>query len=351
MKMPPLTEHITNLTLIRLRHTLQEMNQPAFRFKQILNWLYKKRVGTFGAMKNVPKSIQEELRESYSIEKLPIRYLLESKNRDAVKFGFEVGTEGDIIESVILYDVKRRSLCISAQLGCAFGCVFCETAKMGFIRNLTQHEILAQLIAANDYLADRSDKLISNIIFMGMGEALSNFDNFLSALKIIMDNDCFGIGGRKITVSTAGIIPSIEKLMRENLNIGLSISLNSYSNDKRSAIMPVNKKYPIEDLIAAATAYYKNVGPRVTFEYVVIEDENDTDEAASALIKLLKRAPCKINLIPLNQYSNCNMKAPTEIRLNNLASKLAENGLTVTVRKSKGQDIMGACGQLSGKKY
>lgn len=344
-----ITEHITNLTLQQLQQTLQEMGEPGFRFKQIVHWLYKKRVDSLDAMRNVAKSTRQKLQEKYTVEKLPLCYLLESKNNDAVKFGFQVGTEGDIIESVLLYDGKRRSLCVSSQLGCALGCVFCETGNMGYIRNLTQHEILGQLIAANDYLAGHSDKLVSNIIFMGMGETLLNYDTFLPALEIIMDERCFSIGGRKITVSTAGIVPAIEKLIQEKLNIKLAISLNAYSNDQRNAIMPINKQYPIEDLIKVAKSYYKKLSRRITFEYVLIQGENDTEEAVVALTGLLKKVPCKINLIPLNPYTNSSLKASEEEQLNKFAKQLAENGLYVTVRKSRGQDISGACGQLAGK--
>ncbi len=341
---------ITNLTLKQLQQELRDLGEPGFRFKQILSWIYQKRVDSFDGMRNISKELRQKLAETVTIEKLPIRYQLESKTKDAVKFGFAAGAEEDIIESVLIYGSKGRSLCISSQLGCALGCVFCETGKMGFIRNLTLHEITGQLIAANDYLATRSEKPVTNIIFMGMGEALTNFKTFLSSLEIIMHPECFGIGGRKVTVSTAGVIPSIEKLMAESLNINLAISLNACSNEKRSAVMPVNKKYPIEVLVKAAREYYRQTGSMVTFEYVLIHEENDTDEAAQELKKLFRNVPCKVNLIPLNPYTEGTLKAPSDVQLNRFAKQLADGGLQVTVRKSRGRDISGACGQLSGKK-
>ena len=348
--MPKRNEHITNLTVKQLHEALQHIDEPAFRAKQVLKWVYQKRVTSFDDMKNVPKTLREKLKENYSAEKMPVHYLLESKNGDAVKFGFTSDKNDGIIESVIVYDGRRRSLCISSQLGCALGCVFCETGNMGFIRNLTQREIIGQMIAANDYLFSHSDKLVTNIIFMGMGEALLNYDTFISSLEIIMNDDCFGIRGRRITVSTAGVIPSIERFINEDIKVGLAISLNSYNNEARNNVMPINKKYPIESLIKIVRSYYKKYGERVTFEYVLMHGENDTAEAAESLIKQLKRVPCKINLIPINPFTNSSISAPTEERLNQFAKRLAENGLYVTVRKSRGHDINAACGQLAGKR-
>ena len=342
-------KHITNLTTERLKEALVEMGEPAFRAKQVIKWVYQKRINSFDDMRNVPKTIREKLKEQYSVEKMPVKYLLESKNEDAVKFGFETGKGDGIIESVILYDGKRRSLCISSQLGCALGCVFCETGRMGFVRNLTQREILGQLIGANDYLTTHSDKIVTNIIFMGMGEALLNYDNFISSLRIIMNDDCFGLKGRRISVSSAGVVPSIQKFINENIKIKLAISLNTYNDEKRNKLVPINKKYPIESLIKVVRSYYKQFKDRVTFEYVLINGENDTEEAAEKLIELLKRVPCKINLIPVNPLTGSRVSAPSEERLNRFAKRLADSGLYITVRKSRGQDICAACGQLASR--
>jgi len=341
--------HITNLTIEKLQEELANMGEPAFRMKQVVKWVYQKRINSFDDMRNVPKILHEKLKQKYTVEKMPVTYLLESKKGDAVKFGFETNEGDGIIESVILYDGKRRSLCISSQLGCALGCVFCETGRMGFVRNLTQREILGQMIGANDYLASHNDKLVTNIIFMGMGEALLNYDTFISSLKIIMNDDCFGMRGRRITVSTAGIVPQIEKFIKEDMRLGLAVSLNTYSNEKRNRTMPINKKYPIEKLIEVAGSYYKKFGERVTFEYVLMHGENDTEEAVGALKKQLGRVPCKINLIPVNPFTDSTISAPDEEKLNAFAQKLSDSGLYVTVRKSRGQDICAACGQLAGR--
>lgn len=342
-------QHITDLPLDELKRVLEKMGQPSYRFDQLLYWLYKRRVDSYDAMTNVPKTARCLLQEKFDIGKLPITSILKSKNDDAVKFGFEVGEGKDIIESVLLYDGKRRSLCVSSQLGCALGCVFCETGAMGFKRDLTQHEILGQVIVANDYLAAQSDRLVSNIVFMGMGEALANFNTFFSSVTILMNEHCFSIGGRKITVSTAGVVPYIEKLIESDLNVSLAVSLNTYNNDKRNVLMPINKRYPIEDLVKASVSFHRQTGRKLTFEYVLIAGENDTHEAVSVLAKLLEGIPCKFNIISLNNYTNAELHSPSTEELNRFAARLADKGIAVTVRKSRGSDISGACGQLAGK--
>jgi 23S rRNA (adenine2503-C2)-methyltransferase len=340
---------LKNLPLEKVREVIIAAGEPDFRAQQVIKWVFQKRVGSFDAMNNVSKTTRQKLSGLFTIEKLKTAAVLASKNNDAVKFGFTLIDTPYLVESVLLIDNDRRTACLSSQLGCGLGCAFCETGRLGFIRNLTQEEIVGQVIGINDYLADKKDKLVTNIVFMGMGEALSNFDNFRSSLAIIMDNDSFNIGGRRITVSTAGVIPSIERLIAEGLNIGLAISLNAFSNTRRDVIMPINKKYPIESLVEIAKRYFEKTGRRVTFEYVVVEGENDTREAARALKKLLGNVTCKINLIPLNPVSGSTGAAPSRNRLMEFSDRLHEAGLAATIRASRGQDICGACGQLTAK--
>jgi len=325
------------------------MGEQKFRAKQILKWVYQKRLSDFNDMTNMPKTLRSTLAEKSCIDKLEPYAVLESSKGDAVKFGFALPGAGHVVESVLLIDDDRRTACVSSQLGCGLGCTFCETAKLGFIRNLTQGEIIGQLTGINDYLAGKGDKLVTNIVFMGMGEALSNFDNFISSLKIIMHEDAFNIGARRITVSTAGVIPSIEKLMKEDLTIGLAISLNAWNNGLRSQYMPINKKYPIEQLVQIAKRYHNKTGRRVTFEYVLIHGVTDTDEAAASLEKLLGGFPCKINLIPVNPVNAVSCASPGEQQVDRFAGKLHARNLSATIRRSRGQDIMGACGQLTMK--
>ncbi|MBN1127487.1 MAG: 23S rRNA (adenine(2503)-C(2))-methyltransferase RlmN [Chitinispirillaceae bacterium] len=340
---------LKNLPLHELRSRLLAMGEPAFRATQVIKWTYQKRVGSFDAMNNIAKTTRTALAATFTLDKLDARIFLTSTRRDAVKFGFALLDSPHIAESVLLIDGDRRTACLSSQLGCGLGCTFCETGRLGFIRNLTQDEILGQLIGINDYQEKQGDKAVTNIVFMGMGEALSNFDAFRSSLAIIMDNDAFNIGGRRITVFTAGVVPSIDRLIAENLNIGLAISLNACSNDKRSAIMPINKKYPIETLVAAARRYFEKTGRRVTFEYVVVAGETDTEEAAHALFALLGDVTCKINLIPLNPVSGGKVASPSNQRIERFSDLLHRLGLSATIRSSRGADIQGACGQLTAR--
>jgi 23S rRNA (adenine2503-C2)-methyltransferase len=328
---------------------VQEQGEPKFRAAQIIKWMYQKRVSNFDEMKNVSGNLRTKLTEHFSIEKLKPLVILESKSRDAVKFGFSLIESKHMVESVLLYDNDRRTACISSQMGCGLGCVFCETGKMGFVRNLTQEEIVGQLIGLNDYLISKGDKPVTNVVFMGMGEALSNYENFISSLSIIMDEEGFNIGGRRITVSTAGVIPSIEKLINEGLNIGLAISLNAYTNNQRDALMPINKVYPIEQLISIAKRYYETTGRRVTFEYVIIDGDTNTKEALDTLGRILSGFPCKVNCIPVNPSGISPVKTPDERSVEFFADQLNKRGITATIRRSKGRDISGACGQLAGK--
>jgi 23S rRNA (adenine2503-C2)-methyltransferase len=341
--------NLKDLSLPALKEAITSCGQPAFRARQVTKWLYQKRVESFDAMANVSKDARSLLEERFTVEKLPVVAVIESEDKDAVKFGFGVPDSEYLVESVLLVDGERRTACLSSQLGCGLGCVFCETGFIGLVRNLTQAEILGQLIGINDYQASRKDKFVTNIVFMGMGEALSNYDNFLSSLQIINAEDAFTIGSRRITVSTAGVIPSIRKLMQQDLPIGLAISLNAYNNPMRSKIMPVNDSYPVEDLVGIAGEYFEKTGRQVTFEYVLVEGQNDGPEAVKALAALLGNIVCKINVIALNPGKYRNAKGPEFKNVERFVQSLFAGGLNATLRKSRGQDISGACGQLSGK--
>jgi 23S rRNA (adenine2503-C2)-methyltransferase len=343
-------ERFKNIPLHEIASRIVAIGEKKFRAQQIISWVYEKRVITFDDMRNIPGDLKEKLKNNFILEKLQVNTIIESKYGDAVKFGFET-VDGDyLLESVLLIDGDRRTICLSSQLGCGLGCVFCETGKMGLIRNLTQEEIVGQFIGVNDYLISKGDKPITNIVFMGMGEALSNFDTFLNSLAIFMHEDIYNIGGRRITVSTAGVVPSIERLLKEKLNIGLAISLNSYSNELRDQLMPINKKYPIESIVAIARRYAAETGRTVTFEYVVIDGKTNTPEALLAIQKYCGGFDCKVNLIPLNPSSGSKFVGPEDSGLEKFADALERKGITATIRKSRGQDIWGACGQLAGKK-
>jgi len=343
-------ERFKNIPLHEIAARIVAIGEKKFRAQQIISWVYEKRVATFDAMRNITGDLKEKLKQHFILAKLNSNTIIESKYGDAVKFGFETASGDYIIESVLLIDGDRRTICLSSQLGCGLGCVFCETGKMGLIRNLTQEEIVGQYIGVNDYLISKGDKPITNIVFMGMGEALSNFDTFLNSLAIFMHEDIYNIGGRRITVSTAGVVPSIERLLKEKLNIGLAISLNSYSNELRDQLMPINKKYPIESVVAIARRYATETGRTVTFEYVVIDGKTNTPEALLAIQKCCGGFDCKINLIPLNPSTGSTLVGPDDEGLQKFADALERKGITATIRRSRGQDIWGACGQLAGKR-
>lgn len=333
----------------RFFSAIAELGEPAYRARQLFSWLYQKRSHAFAAMHTLPKALREKLVRKFAIDKMEPVAILESRGADAVKFAFCLVESPHSVECVLLYDGKRRTACLSSQLGCGLGCTFCVTGSMGLLRNLSQEEIVGQLMGINDYLAEREDKLVTNVVFMGMGEALSNFDRLRSSLELIMDPEAFDIGGRRITISTAGVVPSIERLMEEQLNVGLAISLNAAYDSMRDVVMPINKTYPIASLVAIAKRYFEHIGRRVTFEYVLIAGQNDTDDAAYELVRLLGNFPCKINLIPVNPSGSMLHVKPDRDAVTRFAELLERQGMTATVRKSRGQDIDGACGQLSGK--
>jgi len=345
-------QNLKNLTLPQLEDFVLSIGEQRFRAKQIFKWMYQKRLPDFSEMTNMPKTLRAALSEHATIAKLtPVR-TLESSAGDAVKFAFALNddpdTAGYAVESVLLIDGERRTACLSSQLGCGLGCAFCETAKLGFIRNLAPSEILGQLIGMNDYQAARGDRVVTNVVFMGMGEALSNYESFMTALSVIMHEEAFNLGARRITVSTAGVVPSVERLMGEGLTIGLAISLNAWNDVMRGELMPINKKYPIAALVDVAKRYYSRTGRRVTFEYVLIEGKTDTPEAAEALSGLLGGFPCKVNLIPVNPVDP-DMAAPDDGAVQRFADALYGRGLAATVRKSRGRDVFGACGQLTAE--
>lgn len=340
-------ESLYNLDNTELKSLFSSLKQPSFRVKQILDWMYGKCVSDFDGMGNIPHSLKASLAERYSLELPEVVHTIGSPSQKAVKFAFRSGD--DLYESVILFAEKRRTLCVSSQIGCALGCRFCETAKLGFVRNLTVSEIIGQVIRANQYLLAAGEKVISNIVFMGMGEALSNFENFKKVLSILTSESMLSIGTRKITVSTAGVVHNIQKLIDHKINIGLAISLNASSDDERSEIMPINDRYPITVLLKVARSYADFRGRPITFEYVVIAGKNDSTESAQQLITLLRNFPCKVNLIPLNDCTTDGLHRPEEAYIDLFSKKLHDGGITVTVRRSGAQDIDGACGQLAGK--
>jgi len=336
---------IYDYNIDEISRKIVDLGEKKYRAKQVFDAIFPCGVNSVYDIKNIPQNLQIKLDEEFEFAAAKIVKTNVSAIDKSVKFALKL-LDGSIIESVVLYAKDRRTLCLSSQVGCALGCAFCETAKMGFKRNLSSGEILYQLIAANNYLKSFGEK-VTNIVFMGMGEALGNFDNFEKAFYAIHDPKTFGIGARKITVSTAGVIPNIKKLMERKIPIDLAVSLNASSDEERNEIMPINRKYPISQIMEISKEYAKEGDRKVMFEYVMISGKNDGENDAKQLVKLLKNVPCKLNLIPLNDCAN-DFVCPSQERIDAFSKIIYDAGIRVTVRKSAGGDIGGACGQLAG---
>ncbi len=341
---------IRDLSELQLSQQLAELGEPAYRVRQILQWVWLKRASSFEAMSNISKPTRAMLAERFDIDAMREADRRVSAEGDAVKFGLNLHESDGITECVLLIDRQRRTACLSAQLGCALGCTFCATGAMGFVRNLTQAEVLGQLVAVNDYLHGKGDKPVTHVVFMGMGEALYNYDVFAGSCGILHAEWGFGLALRRITVSTAGVVPSIERLTTDGPFVNLAISLNAADDEYRSRIMPINRRYPIAEVVAAGKRYAEKSGMGLTFEYVVVAGETDTPEAIGGLIRLLHGVPCKVNCIPLNPTSVGSGSAPEYEGVLKCVRQLHEHGVTATARRSRGRDIDGACGQLTSRR-
>lgn len=318
---------------------IEKIGLPLYRAEQLISWMYKRHASEIDALTEFSKDLRSHLNRIAFISNLKLVERLQSSD-GTEKFLFSL-EDGNAIESVLIPDEDRFTLCISSQAGCAIGCRFCLTGKSGFVRNLETYEIVDQIIAVNRII---SPEKVTNIVFMGMGEPLMNFDSVVEALWRI--TRLIGISKRKITVSTAGIVPKMLLLPLKAPDINLAVSLNAADNETRNRLMPINKKYPIESLIAACKRYPLQSGRRITFEYVMIDGINDSPDDAHRLTKLLKGVRCKINLIPLNSHSESHFKRPQEKRALEFQKILLNKNIRAFVRESKGQDILAACGQL-----
>lgn len=300
-------------------------------------------------MTDLPKALREELDKEYSLF-LP-EVSREEVSQDGTRKLALLLEDGEIIESVIIPEEDHFTLCVSSQVGCAMGCAFCLTARMGFRRHLAPYEILAQVLRAEEILEKEGlleVKPLRNLVFMGMGEPLANYENVLRALKVLLHPYGFNFSKRRVTVSTVGIIPKMEQLARD-LTVRLAISLHAADHEIRSRLMPINKRYPLSDLIAACRRYPLPRGWRITFEYVMLKGVNDSLKDARKLASLLRGIPSKINLIPFNEHPLIPFECPEEEKILRFQGVLLEAGYVATIRKSRGRDISAACGQLATK--
>ncbi len=335
---------VKNYTLNELKDILQNIGFQKFRAVQIFNWIYDKGVCDFRLMTNISKKDREALNESFSIYIPKVKYILKSKD-GTLKFAIEL-KDSNIVESVLIPDDNRLTLCVSTQVGCRMGCKFCFTGKQKFKRNLEPHEIIDQVIAAK-FLVFKKRIKITNIVFMGMGEPLDNLKSTITALKILNEDNGLNFSNRRITVSTCGLYDKF-KMLSNNFDGNLAISLHAGDDEKRTLIMPINKRYPLKELIEECKRYPLKNRQRITFEYILLKDINDSLEDADKLYKILRGIKAKINLIKFNEYPNCKFKAPDDKRIEKFQKFLFNKGLTAILRKSKGSDILAACGQLYG---
>jgi len=344
----PAKIHIKSLQLEELQEKLRDFGERSFRAKQIINWLYKKRVKSIDQMTDLPRDLREKLTAEFSFSETETVRVLGSRDTTR-KFLFRL-SDGNLIESVLipaspaLYGQKsdRRTICISTQVGCAYGCKFCASGLEGFSRNLRADEIVDQIITVEQ----ESGEKIDNIVFMGMGEPLANLDNLMRAIRIINAPWGIGIGARHITVSTSGLAPQIRKLAEQPLQIRLAISLHGATDEVRNQIMPINRRYDLERLLSACDYYTAHKKQRLTFEYILIAGVNDADEQAQLLAKHARRLSAKVNLIPYNTVESLPWSRPSRNRQENFLSIVRKHGIPATLRREKGHDINAACGQL-----
>lgn len=333
---------IKDLTLLALEGMLVAMGEEKYRARQVFKWLYDKCVSDFDQMTNIPIGLREKLAEKMSVENFETQEFLSKDG--TIKFLFKL-KDGLFIESVLIPMEDKLTLCISSQVGCPLGCKFCLTGKMGFKRNLSVSEIVEQVIHVKRIL--KGEKRITNIVFMGMGEPLLNYENVANAIDMIKSEAGLGFSGKKITLSTVGIPTLLDKIHKE-CGVKLAVSLNAPDNKTRSSIMPVNPKFPIEEVLDALRNLHLKGREIITFEYVIIDGVNDSPSQAKELGRILKSIRSKVNLIPLNEDGRIPFKKPSDENILRFRDMVKTCGVTVTLRKSKGLDIKGACGQLAG---
>lgn len=332
---------IKSVTKEQLKILLMEMGEPAFRAEQIYQWLHKRLVRNFDEMTNIKKELREKCKDRFIFTSLkPIK--IQTSNVDGTKkFLFELA-DGNVVESVLMKYKHGNSVCISSQVGCRMGCQFCASTLDGLERNLTPAEMLDQIYAIIVNTGER----VANVVVMGTGEPLDNYDNLLVFIKILTDENGLNLSQRNITVSTCGLVPQIKQLSEERLQITLALSLHAVTDEKRMKIMPIAKRYTIEELIEACQYYFKTTGRRITFEYSMVAGMNDTSEDAKGLAKLADRVRAHVNLIPVNPIKERHFKQPAMVSVERFKNKLEKNHINVTIRREMGRDIDGACGQL-----
>lgn len=347
----PVTGNPLGYDLACWQSVMQELGQPSYRAQQLVQWIHQKGQLDYQEMSNLPAALKAQLAEQRPID-TPRAHQIQRAQDGVCKLLFQLDTtggsnSGNVIETVLIPAGNRLTLCVSSQVGCALACVFCETGRQGFSRNMTASEIISQLWVAHHLLPHAQSERVSNIVFMGMGEPLLNLPAVEQALSLIFSDHGYGIARRKVTVSTAGLAPAINRLKPGPT---LALSLHAPSDDLRSELVPINRKFPIKEVMDSCRNYLYKLPDRrpLTVEYTLLEGINDSMAQAKDLVSLLKRIPCKVNLIPYNPVPGLDFSAPSESRTNAFLARLSEY-LPVTLRRPRGREIAAACGQLAGQ--
>ncbi len=332
---------IKSLTLSELTQAMKEMGEPAFRAKQLYEWMHIKKARDYDEMTNISKALKEKCRENFDFVSLRAEMVQESKLDDTKKFLF-VLSDGNMIESVFMKYKFGVSVCISSQVGCRMGCKFCASTIDGVVRNLLPSEMLDQIYAISRITGEK----VGRVVVMGSGEPLDNYDNLLRFIELLTNEDGMNLGQRNLTVSTCGIVPNILRLAEEKLAINLALSLHASNQDKRMALMPIANKYNIKEVLDACRTYFDKTGRQLTFEYSLVAGVNDTDEDARELSELLSGFNCVVNLIPVNPIKERDFRPTDRTTAVAFKNKLEKSRINVTIRREMGRDIDGACGQL-----
>jgi 23S rRNA (adenine2503-C2)-methyltransferase len=329
---------------------LTEIGEPKFRAQQILQWIHQYGVSDINEMTNLSKALRQRLQETAEI-KIPEQAVEELAKDGTRKWVLRL-QDGNCIETVFIPEDDRGTLCVSSQVGCALNCSFCSTAQQGYNRNLTVAEIIGQVwFAVRKLAADgkKHDRQVSNVVMMGMGEPLLNFDNVVAAMNLMMDDFAYGLSKRRVTLSTSGVVPMLEQLSQVS-DVALAVSLHAPTDELRDILVPINKKYPLSQLLAVCKNYYKQDSRRrITMEYVMLDGVNDTPQHARALSKILQGVPSKVNLIPFNPFPGTQYKRSSKTAIDRFRDILSAAGYTTITRRTRGDDIDAACGQLVGK--
>lgn len=335
---------ICSYTFEELQEEMKALGEKSFRAKQIYEWLHVKLADSFEDMTNLSKALREKLTKEYEVRKVEMAKRQVSEIDGTNKFLFCL-KDGNMVESVLMHYKHGNSVCISSQVGCRMGCKFCASTLDGLERNLTTSEMLRQIYQIQKISGER----VHNVVVMGTGEPLDNYENFVRFIHMISDEHGLHISQRNLTASTCGIVPAIYRLAEEGLAITLALSLHGSNQEKRRSLMPVANKYELPEVLGACDAYFEKTGRRITFEYSLVHGINDTKEDAEELIGILKPRNCHLNLIPVNPIKERNYEKPDKKSADNFKNKLEKNGINVTIRREMGSDIDGACGQLRRK--